>query len=468
MLSARKLSSPISTTPCAPAAPCNTALSTGTLHIHLFSPSAGINTTGLQLTAAQLTTSYVEYTADLTAPLTTIPADLLLRVYADGTPNSSGQFYIDNIEIFPTNQPSNASLVRASRVEDPESYDGIDGLLSVAENNGQAICAAFTLRERLYFVKEHSLHVTQDDGTNEPALWSIAEVSHAVGTSSVRGVGIGEDWVVIAHRTGLYLFSGGEPVKISQEIQPTWNQINWQYGQTLWVTVDTKERRIFVGAPLGAATTPNKILMLDYRDLDTVSDLTTRPPINITYTGRKTATDKTRKWSPWTIAANSCAIIERVNGTAVVAMGGGIPGVGGAGATGKIYQLSSTQFSDDGIAIPCYYTTHFFPERAVEQSLSLGAHRKLFSYLTMYVEGAGNLALTTFVNTESSPQAQQPLPLSQPILRGSRTPNKCVGRTRSLPSRHQPIRRLVPPAKILPQRPHRPLGPSPRQQLSLM
>ena len=62
-----------------------------------------------------------------------------------------------------------------------------------------------------------------------------------MGTPSVRGVGFGEDWVVIAHRTGLYLFSGGEPVKISQEIQPTWNQINWQYAQTLWVTVDTQQ-----------------------------------------------------------------------------------------------------------------------------------------------------------------------------------------------------------------------------------
>jgi len=72
-------------------------------------------------------------------------------------------------------------------------------------------------RERLYFVKEHSLYVTQDDGTNEPSLWAIAEVSRKVGTPSVRGVGIGEDWVVIAHRTGLYIFSGGEPIKISQE-----------------------------------------------------------------------------------------------------------------------------------------------------------------------------------------------------------------------------------------------------------
>jgi hypothetical protein len=405
----------------------NATLSVGTLHVHLFSATGGINTTGLQLTAAQLTTDYVEYTAELTAPLSAIPADLLLRVYADGTPNSGGQFYIDSIELFPTRQPANASVVRASRVDDPESYDGINGFLNVAENNGQAICAAFTLRERLYFVKEHSLHVTQDDGTNEPALWAIAEVSHAVGTPSVRGVGIGEDWVVIAHRTGLYLFNGGEPIKISQEIQPTWNQINWQFGQTLWVTVDTKERRIFVGVPLGTATSPNRILMLDYRDLDSAADLTGRPPINITYTGRKTATDKTRKWSPWTIAANSCAILERVNGTAVVATGGGTPGVGGAGATGKIYQLSSTQFSDDGTAISSYYTTHFFPERAVEQSLILGAHRKLFSYLTMYVEGAGNLALTTFVNTESNPQAQQPLPLSSPSFKDLELPINVLG-----------------------------------------
>ncbi len=406
---------------------CNATLAQGTLHIHLFSQSAGINTTGLQLTAAQLTSSYVEYSAELTAPLSTIPSDLVLRVYADGTPTLNGQFYIDSVEIFPTSTPVNASLARASRVEDPESYDGINGFLNVAENNGQAIRAAFKLRERLYFVKEHSLHVTQDDGTNEPSLWSIAEVSRRIGTPSVRGVGVGEDWVVIAHRTGLYLFSGGEPVKISQEIQPTWNQINWQYAHTLWVTVDTKERRILIGAPLGAATTPNTVLMLDYHDLDDASDIATRPPVNVTFTGRKAATDMARKWSPWTIAANSCALIERANGAAIVAIGGGLPGVGGGGATGKVYQLSDTQLSDDGNAILSYYTTHYFPERAVEQSLNLGAHRKLFSYLTMFVEGAGNLALTSFTDSPSAPQAQQPLPLSSPSLKDLELPINVLG-----------------------------------------
>ena len=43
----------------------------------------------------------------------------------------------------------------------------------------------------------------------------------------MHGVGIGEEWVVIARRTGLYLFDGGDPVKISQEIQPTWDATNW-------------------------------------------------------------------------------------------------------------------------------------------------------------------------------------------------------------------------------------------------
>jgi hypothetical protein len=167
--------------------------------------------------------------------------------------------------------------------------------------------------------------------------------------------------------------------------------------------------------------------MLDYRDLDDAEDIAGRPPINITFTGRKTATDKTRKWSPWTIAANSCALLERTNGTAIVAMGGGTPGVGGGGPTGKIYQLNDTQLSDDGAAILSYYTTHFFPERAVEQSLSLGAHRKLFSYLTMFVEGAGNLSLTSFTDSSGAPQTQQPLPLSSPALKDLELPINVLG-----------------------------------------
>ena len=85
-------------------------------------------------------------------------------------------------------------------------YDGVTGILSIAENNGQGIRAAFTLRNNLYFVKERSLYVTATDGVNEPALWQVEEVSNKVGTPSAHGVGFGEEWVVIAGRSGLYYF----------------------------------------------------------------------------------------------------------------------------------------------------------------------------------------------------------------------------------------------------------------------
>ena len=139
---------------------------------------------------------------------------------------------VDNIEIFPTAQPYNASIVRASLASDPESYDGVDGLLSVAENNGQAVRSAFILRDQLYFVKEHSIYSTRDDGVNEPADWTLSEVSNTVGTPSVDGVDTRRRLGGDRRPFRTVLFDGGEPIKISQEIQPLWDTINWQYGYT--------------------------------------------------------------------------------------------------------------------------------------------------------------------------------------------------------------------------------------------
>ena len=91
-----------------------------------------------------------------------------LRVYADGVP-APGK------PIFPSRQhrgfhPHNAAteffLVRASPSvqRPPKAYDGVTGIMSIAENNGQGIRAAFVLRNNLYFVKERSLYVTATDG----------------------------------------------------------------------------------------------------------------------------------------------------------------------------------------------------------------------------------------------------------------------------------------------------------------
>jgi hypothetical protein len=345
-------------------------LNQGTLRINCFSPSAGAIGAGLAITALQATTSYVEYVAELIPPQTSIPNDMLLRLYADGVPSPSGEsFLVDNIEIFPSLQPQNASIIRASRALNAESYDGITGLLEVAENNGQGIRAAFMLRNYLYFVKERSLFVTTDDGVNEPDLWSIEEVSNKVGTPSVHGVGIGEEWAVIAGRAGLYFFDGGNPTKLSQEIQPTWDTINWQYGSRIWVQVDTEQKRILVGVPMGAATQPSQILALDYTEgfADPLVTMLTSPGHG-------------RKWTQWNISANSCNMIERPNGTDQIFFGNN-------SATGKILGSTPGTFTDDGAPINSYYTTAFLTRMTL-------SGRNLVGYATANVQGSGVLQVT--------------------------------------------------------------------------
>ena len=404
------------------------ALTQGTLHVHLFSASTGVSTTGVAVPAAQVTTAaWTEFIAPITPTFAfvTIPSDLVLRVYADGTPTSGAGFLVENIEIFASAEPYNTSLVRASLAEDPESYNGVSGFLNISENDGQSVRAAFLLRERLYFVKDRSCYVTNDDGVNEPASWTINEISRTVGTPSAAGVDTGEDWAVIAGRAGVYLFDGGEPVKISQEIQPLWDQINWAAGSTLWVRVDTRNKRILIGVPLGAATSPNRILVLDYRGLSNAGEIAALGSVLFsTLSGKLYAVGRSRKWCPWNITANSCTLAERSDGTSQVFLGNG--GVRGAG-NGKIYQLSDTQFSDDGAAINSYYTTYFFLSNDLEQSYQVRSHRKLFAYLAMYAEGAGNLNLSAFVDNEAYPAALVPLPLSSPAAKDLELPINVLG-----------------------------------------
>ena len=404
------------------------ALTQGTLHVHLFSASTSLSTTGVAAPAAQVSQgAWTEFIAPITPPgaLLSIPSDLVLRVYADGTPNDDAGFLVENIEIFPTSTPYNNSLVRASFAEDPESYDGVSGFMSVSEDDGQAVRAAFLLRENLYLVKDRSIYVTSDDGVNEPASWTINEVSVTVGTPSVNGVDTGEDWAVIAGRSGMYVYAGGEPIKISQEIQPLWDQINWAAGKTIWVRVDTRNKRILCGVPLGAATSPNRILVMDYRSLSDASEIASLGSVLFSsLSGKLYAVGRSRKWCPWNITANCCALAERVDGTAQVFLGNGR--VGGAG-NGKIYQLSDAQFSDDGAAINSYYTTYFFLSNDLEQSYQVRAHRKLFAYLSLYAEGAGNLNLGAFVDNQAYPASLVPLPLSSPSPKDLELPINLLG-----------------------------------------
>jgi hypothetical protein len=364
----------------------------GTLRINTYSNTAGQIGSGLAIAATEATGAYQEFTAQLFTPQS-LPMDLMLRVYADGTPSPSGEaFLIDNIEIFPTSGPLNSSIVRASGTEEPEAYDGVTGFMSIAENDGQCIRAAFSLRNNLYLVKERSMYVTATDGVNEPSLWTVEQVSNEVGSPSVHGVGLGEEWAVIAGRSGLYLFDGSEPVKLSQEIQPTWDSINWAYGQNLWVQVDTQHKKVYVGVPMGAATQVNQVLMLDYTE-----------GFGDPLIAMLTAPERSRKWAPWSISANSCGLIERANGTAQVFFGSN-------NNSGKTYQLTPGQLSDDGAAINSFYSTAFLAATGL-------SGRNLFGYLTAYVQGAGALSVTAYLPGDTTESVLGSWDLAYPSAR---------------------------------------------------
>jgi hypothetical protein len=364
----------------------------GNLVVELYSPSAG--SLGLVSVAYnQLTAAYQEFTGVLIPTQATIPTDLELRVYASNKLSNGYYFLIENIETFPTLQPYINTSPKGSYALDPESYDQETGYQVVGADDGYPVRSMFNLLDgRLYYVKELGLYATQDDGQNEPNLWPITEVSSTMGTGSARGVGVGESWAIIAHKTGVYIFWGSEPVKISQEIQPDWDAINWNYDHTIYVTVDTTNKRIHIGAPLGQSTVPNVEFVCDYAQLansegqTSAQDIASHPQAyySVYNPTKVVAPGKARKWTLWNISMNCATQAIRSDGSYHLLRGN-------ATGTGKVYDQIPTQLSDDGAAIDSMYQTAFMPQIDDEQALQLGAHRKLFKYLTGYAAGAGNM-----------------------------------------------------------------------------
>ena len=261
--------------------------------------------------------------------------------------------------------------MRASGTETPEAYDGITGIMSIAENNGQGIRAAFTLRNNLYFVKERSMYVTATDGVNEPALWQVEEVSnqgwHAFGARRRAGRGVGD--YRRALRACISSMAASRQ-KSRRKSSPRGTQSTGSTASSSGCRWIRSTSAIFIGVPMGAATQPNQVLMLDYTEGfgDPLIAMLTAPL-------------RSRKWAPWTIAANSCALIERSTGVAEVFFGSN-------NSSGKIYALTPGAYSDDGAAINSFYSTAFLA--ATGAALS---GRNLFGYLTAYVQGSGSLAL---------------------------------------------------------------------------
>lgn len=373
-------------------------LAAGTIHVNLQSTSQAFTTAGISVPASALTASYQEFDALLTAPLATPPADLLLQVYADGTPTNNGTFLIDSIEPYQQNVPFNYSTARFSHSFNPESFDSVTGTIQVRPNDGQQLRAGFPIRGNQYLAKDHYLCYVTDDGVNEPASWPVNEVSATVGICGPNAVDWTEEWATFAERSGLYVIWGGDPVKVTPEIQEdasrtgkiVWNSINWAYGFTIWVRIDRANKRILVGAPVNGATQPNVVFVLDYKWLDTAQDIAASPMVTYSaFTGKILAHGRGRRWTYWNISSNSMCFAERNDGTVQ-------PFFGNNSSNGLIYQqgLETVQLSDNGAAILGRWDSYYAPAGIEEEMLKLGSHRKLLGYLKWRAIGVGSLLMS--------------------------------------------------------------------------
>lgn len=377
---------------------------TGNLTIEIFSPTAGSLGSAIFPLSA-MSTVQQEFVASLLLAQTTIPPDVELHVYANGTVANGIAVTVDNIEPFLTTAPYNTSTARISFAFDQESYHQTTGLAAVRINDGQQLRAQFVLRGNLYFAKERYLAHVTDDGQNEPAFWPVVEDSNTIGICGPNAVDAGEEWAAFACRSGVYIFWGSDPVKISQDIyidasgtgKANWSQINWAAQHTIWVRIDQINKMILVGAPINGATSPNVIFMMDYKFAESGEDAAGAAGlVYSSFTGKLLMHGSGRRWAYWNVTSNSAVFSERPDGTAHFL-------VGNAVGNGLIYDMLDSQKSDNGVAINTRYQTYGGPSTEEQQALQLGSHRILCDYVTGRAVGSGQLGISAITPYRTTP-----------------------------------------------------------------
>jgi Concanavalin A-like lectin/glucanases superfamily len=396
------------------------ATASGNLVIDLYSKSIGKQLGVFSLPLSTIGTTLGIYTGTLlTTTLSPVPNDLVIRIYAQNILTAT-EIVIDRIEPFPTLAPNLNTQVILSYQQEFEQFDRNTGVILATQQNQQPVVTAFTLYGNLYLLKTGSFIAFSDNPSTEPGYWNEPRtVSNSVGALGVYAVttGIdepntGEEWAVIAAQSGAFIFQGQQPIKISEEIQSVWNQINFAYAYTVWVKNDVANRRILIGVPLNATdsegnvpawlpegiledetpTTPNCILEMSYKSLNTAGAVESSEQIHRSYSGKLIASEIVRKWNIWSIKAPCAAFLTRDDTTNPLF-------VGNSDFTGKIYELVPELLEDDGQPIYQLYTTAGFVPSETGQGIQIGVTRFTFEYMTMVIDGTGSLTITAYPNS---------------------------------------------------------------------
>lgn len=396
-------------------------LTTGNLVINLV--AAGNVYATFTLPFLSMTTTMATYTGTLLVnEFATVPSTLMIQLFASAIGNNA-DVEIDRFDVFPTAIPVLSTTVLWSYANDLESVDAVTGPVLFTSENQQPVLGGVVMYDTFYGLKQSSMYSLQSSANLEPAQWNEPEVAQRAGACGVNAYDFGEQWIVEACRNGLYLFEGGQPGKIMQEIFQVWDAINWNAGNSIWVRNDVTGRRLFIGVPLPtpnfwlpdatanpAPTSPNVILMMNYQGCETGAAIKEAMQIHETMFGSLNAVDMRRKWSIWQIASPYAAAVSTSGQVdlqknildAEIRFCNGI-------SSSKVYrlnpQLPADEIpTDDGATINSLYTTygHANPSKMAQMPL-LGLFRKLWTYMTHQISGVGELMVRLLPNTLIGP-----------------------------------------------------------------
>lgn len=252
--------------------------------------------------------------------------------------------------IFPYNgrlilvgQASNPALIWASKPGQPESFSASSGFATVDPTEVAGLRSGTEYRSTLYVFASHRTYLTQDNG-DEISTWTINDFSKSIGT---EGYGIGAVLdakgaeitnFLVADVSGVYLFDGVfEQPALTYKIKDLWATINQTYFYVSQINVDPILQRIYITVPVGASTTPNLLLVGDYRE---------------------GLTPATIKWSKWQISSNyvaqSLAIYNDYQATGVPIIQTRIAANNGLNTYG-VFTLDNSLLNDDGATIQSFF-----------------------------------------------------------------------------------------------------------------
>jgi hypothetical protein len=369
---------------------------------------------------ASMTTNVQVFTGELlAAPFTTsVPSTLVLRVCLQNTTLNT-DVLIDRIEVFPTLNPYLLPQVYGSYADNPEAIDASDsgGIIDTTSENPQTCYGGFVMHDSLFLLKQSSMYQVEENPQSEPGGWSLKEVSNKVGAVGIHAYDTGEEWALVACRDGIFGFAGGQPTKLTLEIFNLWDAIYWASAHTIVLRNDISNKRFYCWIPLPTGTSPegvptatvqwlpeasynptptspNVCLMCNYQGLDTAQELFQSPGVRNTMMGVLAAADMRRKWTIWQIPSPYADFITQQDGVdKPLYIANGI-------ASSKIYQLETSQLSDDGTAINSDYCCYGFVNSTKAATIPIfGLHRKLYTVFQVTAEGAGIMNVSFLPNT---------------------------------------------------------------------